>query len=39
MITDDLGKVYNLNTRDKFLSLELSFIVGGQIQADTGAHP
>ena len=37
MITDDFGKVYDLNTRDKFLSLNLSFIVGGQVETDTGA--
>ena len=37
--TDDCWKVCDLNTRDKFLSLELGFIVGGQVQADVGAHP
>ena len=39
IIADDSEKVYNLNTRDKFLSLKLSFIVGSQVRADTGAHP
>ena len=36
---DNSGKVYDLNTGDKFLSLKLSFIVGGQVQAHIGAHP